>query len=118
MGSGWVPISPLPVPYPCFEIGENPNPYPNSAKAGNTRQNGFGMGGYPRLDPLIRQLLADQQYRLDALFMLFFRSMIQLHADFPATFAAGIPAGIFAGNVLAGKSVGKALKALFGKNSG
>jgi len=26
MGSGWVPIYLLPVPYPCFEIGENPNP--------------------------------------------------------------------------------------------
>lgn len=33
-----------------------------------------------------------------------------MHADFPAPFAAEIPVGIFAGNVLAGKSVGKALK--------
>jgi len=38
MGSGWVLIYPLPVPYPCFEIGENPNP----VKTGKTRQIGFG----------------------------------------------------------------------------
>jgi len=42
MGSGWVPISLLPIPYPCFEFGENPNP----VKAGKIRQIGFGSGGY------------------------------------------------------------------------
>jgi len=42
MGSGWIPIYPLPVPYPYFEIGENPYPYPNSVKTGKTRQIGFG----------------------------------------------------------------------------
>jgi len=40
-GSGWVPIYPLPVPNPCFEIGENPNP----VKTGKTRQIGFGSVG-------------------------------------------------------------------------
>jgi len=48
MGSGWVHITPLPVPYPCFEIGENPYPYPNPVNAGKTRQIGVGMSGYPR----------------------------------------------------------------------
>jgi len=45
MGSGWVPIYPLPVPYPCFEIGENPNSYPNLVKTGKTRQIEFGSSG-------------------------------------------------------------------------
>jgi len=36
MGLGWIPISPLPVSYPCFKIGENPNPHPNLIKAGKT----------------------------------------------------------------------------------
>jgi len=39
--SGWVPIYPLPVPYPCFEIGENPNP----VKTGKTRKIRFGSDG-------------------------------------------------------------------------
>ena len=43
MGSGWVPIYPLPVPYPCFEIGKNP--YPNPVKTGKIRQIRFGSGG-------------------------------------------------------------------------
>jgi len=47
MGSGWVHISPLPVPYPYFEIGKNPNSYPNLVKSGKTRQIGVGLGGYP-----------------------------------------------------------------------
>jgi len=34
MGSGWIHISLLPVPYPYFKIGENPNPYPNPIKSG------------------------------------------------------------------------------------
>ncbi|AES61692.1 hypothetical protein MTR_1g087480 [Medicago truncatula] len=41
MGSGWVHVSPLLVPYPCFKIGENPNPI----KAKETRQIGIGLGG-------------------------------------------------------------------------
>jgi len=41
MGLGWVPISQLQDPYPCFEIGENPNP----VKAGKTRQIEVGLGG-------------------------------------------------------------------------
>jgi len=45
MGSGWVPIYLLPVPYPCFEIGENSYPYPNPVKTGKTRQIGFGSDG-------------------------------------------------------------------------
>jgi len=53
MGSGWVPISPLPVPYPHFEIGENPNPYPNPIKPGKTCQIGDGLGGYPRARVLL-----------------------------------------------------------------
>jgi len=44
MGSGWVPIYLLPVPYPCFEIEENPNPYSNLVKTGKTRQIEFGSG--------------------------------------------------------------------------
>jgi len=32
MGSEWVPIYPLPVPYPCFEIEKNANSYPNAVK--------------------------------------------------------------------------------------
>ena len=47
MGSGWVPISLLPVSYPCFEIGENSNSY--LVKAGKTCQIGFGSGGYPQV---------------------------------------------------------------------
>jgi len=43
MGSGWVHISLLPVPYPYYENGENPNP----VKSGKTRQIGVGLGGYP-----------------------------------------------------------------------
>ena len=35
----------IPVSYPCLEIGENPNSYPNSIKTGKTRQNEFGSGG-------------------------------------------------------------------------
>jgi len=57
MGLGWVSIFPLPVSYPCFEIGENPNPYPNPVKAGNTRQNGFGSGGYPQVWVLLSCLI-------------------------------------------------------------
>ena len=34
MGLVWVLISPLPVPYTCFKIGENSNPYPNPIKRG------------------------------------------------------------------------------------
>ncbi|AES74133.1 hypothetical protein MTR_3g116190 [Medicago truncatula] len=45
MGSGWVPIYPLPVLYLCFEIGENSNTYSNPVKTGKTRQIGFGSGG-------------------------------------------------------------------------
>ena len=45
MDSGWVPISPLPVSYPCFKIEENPN----LIKVGKTCQIGFGSDGYPRI---------------------------------------------------------------------
>jgi len=45
MGSGWVPIYPLPVPYPCFEIEKNSNPYPNPNKTGKARQIKFGSDG-------------------------------------------------------------------------
>ncbi|AES78790.1 hypothetical protein MTR_7g045640 [Medicago truncatula] len=45
IGLGWAPIYPLPVPYPCFEIGENPNLYPNSVKTEKTRQIRFASGG-------------------------------------------------------------------------
>ncbi|AES60335.1 hypothetical protein MTR_1g043790 [Medicago truncatula] len=44
MGSG-VPIYPLPVPYPCFEIGENSNPI----KMGKIRQIEFGSDGVKEL---------------------------------------------------------------------
>jgi len=44
-GSKWVSIYPLLVPYPCFKIGENPNPYQNPIKTEKTRQIGFGSGG-------------------------------------------------------------------------
>jgi len=47
MGSGWEHVSPLPDPYPYYEIGENPNPYPNPVKSGKIRQIGVGLGGYP-----------------------------------------------------------------------
>ena len=47
MGSVWVYISLLPVPYPYYEIGENPNPYPNSVKSEKTRQTEVDLGGYP-----------------------------------------------------------------------
>jgi len=50
MGSGWVPISPLPVPYPCFKIAENPNSYLNLIKKGKTRQIGFGSDGTHRYE--------------------------------------------------------------------
>jgi len=43
MGSRWVHTSPLPAPYPYFEIGENPNP----VKLGKTLQIGVGLDGYP-----------------------------------------------------------------------
>ncbi|RHN65582.1 hypothetical protein MtrunA17_Chr3g0081441 [Medicago truncatula] len=46
MDSWWLPISSLPVPYPCFEMGKNSNPYLNPVKAGKTRRIGFGSGGY------------------------------------------------------------------------
>jgi len=36
MSSGWVPIYPLPIPYPYFEIGENSYLYPNSVKTEKT----------------------------------------------------------------------------------
>jgi hypothetical protein len=49
MGSEWVPISMLPVPYPYFVIGENSNSYPNPLKAGKIRQIMFSSGGYPRI---------------------------------------------------------------------
>jgi len=42
---GVVHIYPLSVPYPCFEIGENPNPYPSPIKTGKTRQIEFGLAG-------------------------------------------------------------------------
>jgi len=45
MSSGWVPISLLPVPYQCFEIGKNPNSYPNQVKTENTHQIGVGLDG-------------------------------------------------------------------------
>jgi len=45
MGSRWVPIYPLPVPYPCFEFGENSNSYSNPIKMRKTDQIGFGSGG-------------------------------------------------------------------------
>jgi len=41
---GGVPIYLLPVPYPCFEIGKNPNSYSNPIKTGEIRQIGFGSG--------------------------------------------------------------------------
>jgi len=34
------------IPYPCFEIEENLNTYPNSVKAGKINQIGFGTDGY------------------------------------------------------------------------
>jgi len=46
MGLRWVAIYPLPVPYPCFKIGKNPNPYPNPVKTEKkTRQIEFGSDG-------------------------------------------------------------------------
>jgi len=57
MGSGWVHITPLPVPYPCFEFRENSYPYPNPVKAGKTRQIGVGMTEYPRGQVLLRCLI-------------------------------------------------------------
>ncbi|RHN77865.1 hypothetical protein MtrunA17_Chr1g0159351 [Medicago truncatula] len=44
MGSGWVPIYSLPIPFPCFEIGENSNSYPNPVKTEKIHQIGFGSG--------------------------------------------------------------------------
>jgi len=41
----WVRDGYLYTRYLCFEIGENPNPYPNPVKTGKTRQIGFGSGG-------------------------------------------------------------------------
>ena len=41
MSLEWVPIYMLLVSYPCFEIGENPNP----VKTEKTRQIEFGLGG-------------------------------------------------------------------------
>jgi len=41
MSLGWVHLSLLPVPYPCFEIGKNTNP----VKVGKTRQIGVGSDG-------------------------------------------------------------------------
>jgi hypothetical protein len=35
----------IPVPYPCFEIGKNPNPYPNPVKTEKIRQIEFDSGG-------------------------------------------------------------------------
>ncbi|KEH20069.1 hypothetical protein MTR_8g066785 [Medicago truncatula] len=49
MGSGWVPVSLLPVPYLCFEIGKNSNTYPNPVKTEKTRQIKFGSDRYLRL---------------------------------------------------------------------
>jgi len=42
-------LSLLPVLYPCFKIGKNPNRYSNPIKAGKTCQNGFGSGEYPQV---------------------------------------------------------------------
>jgi len=50
MDSEWVPISPLSVPYPCFEIGKNPNTYPNPVKTEKTRQIEFYLSGYRGID--------------------------------------------------------------------
>ena len=43
-GSGWVPIYSLPVQYPCFEIGENPNSYPNPIKTKKNSSNWVWFG--------------------------------------------------------------------------
>jgi len=49
MDLGWVSIYPLPVPYPCFEIEENPKPYPTQSKRGKPVKLGLvrvGNHGY------------------------------------------------------------------------
>jgi len=57
MGSGWIPISLLPVHYPCFKIEENSITYPNLVKMGRPRQIGFDSGGYPWVWVLLSCLL-------------------------------------------------------------
>jgi len=39
--------------YLCFEIAENPNTYQNPVKADKTRQIGFDLGGYSRVQVLL-----------------------------------------------------------------
>jgi len=48
MGSVWVHISSLPVPYPYYEIGENPNPYiPKPSQIGENPSNQGWFGRLP-----------------------------------------------------------------------
>jgi hypothetical protein len=68
MGSGWLHISSLPFPYPYFEIGENPNSYPNPVKPGKTRQIGVGLGGYPWAQVLLSCLVGSKNYSFIPLF--------------------------------------------------
>ncbi|AET00221.1 hypothetical protein MTR_5g089650 [Medicago truncatula] len=79
MGSGWVPIFPLPIPYPCFEIGKNPNSYLNPVKTGKTCQNEFGWGGYPRARILLSCLLVNAKFFEDSLSVGQFRDPAYNH---------------------------------------
>ena len=40
--------SPYPSPYPIEKVGDSPYPYPYPVNAGIPRQNGDGVGQYPR----------------------------------------------------------------------
>jgi len=40
--------SPYPSPYPIEKVGDSPYPYPYPVNAGILRQNGDGLGQYPR----------------------------------------------------------------------
>ncbi|KAK2387504.1 hypothetical protein QL285_061276 [Trifolium repens] len=60
-------MSPLPAPTPSFEIGENPNPYPNPVNSGFPRQSGYGLGGYPRVWVLLPCLEAGTHHERNSL---------------------------------------------------
>ena len=49
MGSEWIFISLLFVPYLCFEIEKNSNSYSNLVKVEKTRQIGFDSNRYPQV---------------------------------------------------------------------
>jgi len=62
MSSGWTPISPLPVLYPHFEIGKNPNTYSNLVKAEKILQIVFGSGRNPHILVLLSCLRYNHDY--------------------------------------------------------